>query len=310
MRLVKFDKALFEHFPNLQAAEVAFIDLSRPDLAPKITIAGIDGALRRSFPIPEGRYAPGWVHWGPGITYDAAQRSIWYLAPLVGLTEFDLDGRVKSEIAFPKASHQIQILPGGSMVLPYSWDAPQDAQLSVIDRSGRVILQWRAKDYVDANTTSRSPAPNQPRSFTATTSAVRTDTGNFFVALAERNMIVKLDSGGQVVWKRDVSIRPHTLVVQGEELLGFSARNPNRLILRNESCRCEKEVLLVEGRSQLDDRTRTLSLQNLGKSMWFTSGVTGLYILNDEGQIFWHLSHDQLTDRPRGFHAAVLIEPH
>jgi hypothetical protein len=78
-------------------------------------------------------------------------------------------------------------------------------------------------------------------------------------------------------------------------------------MLMNADCRCFKKVVVNEampGKSS----TRSLSLQYLGKGLWFTSGVTGLYILNDEGKIFWKLEHEGLRGRPIGFHAAVIYD--
>lgn len=102
-----------------------------------------------------------------------------------------------------------------------------------------------------------------------------------------------------------MKIRPHTLVVHGEKLIGYSARLPNRLHLFSKSCDCYKEVILEE---VLDGKpeTRTLSLQRIGEGLWFTSGVNSLYILDDDGKIHWKLQHDLLRGRPKGFHAAVI----
>ena len=307
IKVVTFDETLLATLPKLANAQVAFVDLSKSRSAPQITLASMRGELLRSIPIPAGRFAADWVHWGPGISYDATRRTLWYLGPKVGLTEFDMEGAVKTEIAFPKASHQIQIRPDGTLVLPNSWDTADDAQVSVIDRSGKTVFQWYGRDYVNGNTTSSSVARAQPRSFTATTSALQTEAGNYFVALAQRNMIVKLNAAGVVTWKQDVSVRPHTLVVSGDELIGYTARGPNRLLLRNEACSCFKEVFLKEGEGGRDDGERTLSLQSLGNGLWFASGVSALHIINDEGKVFWKLEHETLRGRPIGFHSAVLI---
>jgi hypothetical protein len=222
------------------------------------------------------------------------------------LTKFNLNGEVLKKIDFPKGSHQIQITPEGTFVLPFSWDTDKDAQISELDESGQILFQWKGKDFVEKFSHANSVASTQPKSYTATTSAVKTSTGNYYLSTAQKDLIIKVNKFGDVISKIDVSTRPHTLVVDGEDLIGYSARSPNRLMLMNTECRCFKKVVideLIPGKSP----TRSLSLQHLGKGLWFTSGVTGLYILNNEGKIFWKLEHEGLRGRPIGFHAAVLF---
>jgi hypothetical protein len=238
--------------------------------------------------------------------YDVKKQSIWFLSPQVGLTEFNVKGEALQKINFPRASHQVQITPEDTWVIPYSWDTKEDAQVSEIDINGKVLFQWRGKDFVEKSAHANSVAPTQPRSYTATTSAVKTSAGNYYLSMAQKDLIIKINKDGEVLWQQEVSTRPHTLVVKGDTLVGYSARSPNRLILMNDDCHCFKEVVideLIGGKMS----TRSLSLQYLGKGLWFTSGVSALYILNDEGKIYWKLEHDGLRGRPIGFHAAVLF---
>jgi hypothetical protein len=306
LKVIEFDKGLLAELSYLQSAKIAFIDLSAKKLGPKITITNLDGSLIESFSIPSDRYSADWTNWGPGISYDVKKQSIWFLSPQVGLTEFNLKGQALQKINFPKASHQIQITSEGTFVMPYSWDTEEDSQISEVDANGKVLFQWRGKDFVSKFAHANSVAPTQPSSYTATTSAVKTGTGNYYLSMAQKNLIIKLNKAGEVIWRQDVSTRPHTLVVKDDGLIGYSARFPNRLVLMNDDCHCFKEVVIDEpigGKAP----TRSLSLQYLGKGLWFTSGVTALYILNDEGKIYWKLEHDGLRGRPIGFHAAVLL---
>lgn len=306
LKVIEFDKALLAELPGLQNAKIAFVDLSAKNLGPKITITNLGGDLLESFSIPPDRYSPEWTNWGPGISYDVKKQAIWYLSPQVGLTEFNLKGEALQKINFPNASHQIQITSEGTFVMPYSWDKEDDFQVSELDANGRVLFQWRGKDFVNKSAHANSVAHTQPSSYTATTSAVKTSVGNYYLSMSQKNLIIKLNKVGEVIWRQDVSTRPHTLVVKDDELIGYSARLPNRLVLMNEHCHCFKEVVLDEmigGKTS----TRSLSLQYLGKGLWFTSGVSALYILNDEGKIYWKLGHDGLRGRPIGFHAAVLF---
>jgi hypothetical protein len=306
LKVIEFDKGLLTELPNLQNAKIAFIDLSAKKPGPKITITNLEGELLESFSIPSDRYSPEWTNWGPGISYDINKQSIWFLSPQVGLTEFNLKGEALKKINFPKASHQVQITPEETWVMPYSWDTKEDAQVSEVDINGKVLFQWRGKDFVEKSAHANSVAPTQPRSYTATTSAVKTSAGNYYLSMSQKDLIIKINKDGEVLWQQEVSTRPHTLVVKGDTLVGYTARSPNRMILMNDDCRCFKEVTVDEmigGKT----RTRSLSLQYLGKGLWFTSGVSGLYILNDEGKIYWKLQHEGLQGRPIGFHSAVLF---
>jgi hypothetical protein len=306
LKVVTFDKALLSELSNLQNAKIAFIDLSAINLGPKITVTNLDGNLLESFSIPSGRYSPQWTNWGPGISFDAKRQAIWFLSPQVGLTEFSLTGNVLKKINFPNASHQIQITAESTFVMPYSWDTEEDAQVTEVDMNGGVLFQWKGKNFVEKNAHANSVAHTQPPSYTATTSAVKTSAGNYYLSMAQKDLIIKINNAGEVIWQQNVSTRPHTLVVKDDTLIGYSARSPNRLLLMNENCRCFKEVGIDEpigGKAP----TRSLSLQYLGKGLWFTSGVTGLYILDDTGKIYWKLQHDSLRGRPIGFHAAVLF---
>ena len=306
LKVIEFDGALLTKLPTLQSAKIAFIDLSAKKAGPKITITNLEGSLLESFPIPSDRYSPEWTNWGPGITFDAKRQTIWFLSPQVGLTEFSFKGEVLKKISFPNASHQVQITPEGTFVMPYSWDKAEDSQVSELDMNGKVLFEWKGKNFVEKFAHANAVAATQPSSYTATTSVIKTSAGNYYLSMSQKNLIIKLNRTGEVIWQQSVAIRPHTLVVNGDSLRGYSARSPNRLMLLNDGCNCFKEVVINEvigGKAS----TRSLSLQYLGNGLWFTSGVTGLYILNDAGKIYWKLEHDGLRGCPIGFHAAVLF---
>ena len=306
LKIIEFDKQLLAELPNLEVSKIAFIDLSAKKQGPKVTITNLNGHLIESFSIPSDRYSSSWTNWGPGISFDIKNKSIWFLSPQVGLTEFTLSGQVLNKISFPNASHQIQITAERTYVMPYSWDTSDDFQVSEIDEKGGVLFRWKGKDYIEKFAHDNSVAHAQPPSFSATTSAVKTKNGNYYLSMSQKNLIVKLNKSGGVIWTKKVSTRPHTLVVKDDDLVGYTARMPNRLVLFNERCACFKEVLIDEAIGGKAN-TRSLSLQYLGKGFWFTSGVTGLYIVNDEGKIYWKLEHEGLRGRPIGFHAAVLF---
>jgi hypothetical protein len=307
IRTTILDDTRFRTNEAITRKRIAFIDLSASQSTPQIVVVNLNGEVLSRFSIPQSRFLPNWIHWGPGITFDKKRQTIWYLAPKVGLTEFDLAGNVIQTLNFAKASHQIQRTDGGGFVLPYSWDEQTDSQVVELDPHGTVLWSWRASEYLKSNPTSISVAPAQPASFTATTSAIKTSQGNFFLSLSQRNLILKVNSNGEVIWSQTVSIRPHTLVVDGDDLIGYSARNPNRVVLKNKDCECFREIVIEEilpGQA----RTRTLSLQYIASDIWFTSGVDKLYLISDQGKILWQLTHDGLKGRPTGFHSAVIFD--
>lgn len=291
--------------PDRDRMRIAFIDLS--DLArPRVTVVKLSGEVTSSFPLPPTAYDPAWVHWGPGIQYDRHANELWVLFPQVGYTAFTVDGRPLAQVPLPSASHQIQILGNGHLVSPYSWDRADDAQVVEVTREGRVAWSWHARDFVNTLDVPQAPAAGQPPSYTATVSAVKTPAGQYWVALAQRNVIVRVDAEGRVIEKRVVRERPHTLVVEGEALVGYSLRDPNRIVVHNEACDCMREYSVPEalpgGR-----RTRSLSLQRVAPRLWFVSGVTALYLITDDGETIWRLRHAALNGRPQGFHSAVVF---
>lgn len=292
--------------PDQHPVRIAFIDLS--DLArPGVTVVKLSGEVVSSFALPASAYDADWIHWGPGIQYDRPANALWVLFPRVGYTAFALEGRPLTRVPFPSASHQLQILDNGHFVSPYSWDRPADAQVVEVTREGRVAWSWHARDFVNALDIVQSPALGQPQSYTATVSAVKTPGGHYWVALAQRNVIVRVDAEGRVIERHVARERPHTLVVEGESLVGYTLRDPNRVVVRNEACGCMREYPVHEalpgGR-----RTRSLSLQKVAPGLWFVSGVTGLYLMTDDGDIVWRLRHAALNGRPQGFHAAVVFK--
>ena len=301
------DEVRFSNASFLVNKKLAFVDLSDLKVGPQIVVVNIKGKVLSKFPIPPSRFSVDWIHWGPGISFDSKRRSIWYLAPKVGLTEFDLDGNMKGFIDYPNASHQIFHTNEGGFVLPFSWDSEQDYQLSELDANGNLLFGWRAAGYVNSHEFSVSIAHRQPKSFTATTSAVKTSKGNYFLSLSQMNRILKISQQGKLLDVINVSIRPHTLVVEDDELIAYSARDPNRIVLKSKTCDCFKEIVLEEslpGKA----RTRSLSLQSLGSGIWFASGVDRLYIVDELGKVIWLLKHENLKGRPNGFHSAVVFE--
>ena len=122
------DEPLFKKTEVISNKKIAFIDLSELQLGPHIVVVDLKGQILSRFPIPRLRFDSEWINWGPGITFDKTRQTIWYLAPKVGLTEFDLAGNISQTINFSKASHQIQRTDSGGFVLPYSWDERKDNQ--------------------------------------------------------------------------------------------------------------------------------------------------------------------------------------
>lgn len=202
LKLMEFDKTLLESLPTLKNSKVAFIDLSAGKLGPKITMTNLAGELLHSFQVPIERYSSDWTNWGPGISFDPENKTLWFLSPQVGLTEFNMAGNVLRKIDFPKASHQMQITADKTFVIPYLWDTESDAQVSEIDVNGKVLFQWKGKDFVNKFANTNSIADNQPKSFTATTSAVKTDMNNYYLSLSQKDLILKLNNKGEVVWKK------------------------------------------------------------------------------------------------------------
>lgn len=291
--------------PDRDRIRIAFIDLSELH-RPRVTVVALSGEVKSALDLPPSAYDPDWTHWGPGIQYDRQAHGVWVLFPHVGYTGFTLDGRALGHVPYRAASHQIQILDNGHFVSPYSWDRAEDAQVAEIARDGRLVWAWHARDFIEKLDTPQSPAAGQPPSYTATVSAVKTPAGHYWAALAQRNVIVRIDGDGRVVERHNVRDRPHTLVVDGEALVGYTLRDPNRVVVRNEACGCFREHALPEalpgGR-----RTRSLSLQKVAPRLWFVSGVTGLYLMTDAGDVVWRMRHAALNGRPQGFHAAMLF---
>ncbi|MFN0000857.1 MAG: hypothetical protein ACKVP1_18350 [Burkholderiaceae bacterium] len=126
-----------------------------------------------------------WAHWGAGIAFDAEHRSLWYLAPKVGLTEFNLADEVQRVIDYPTASHQIQITKERTFITPYSWDATLDPKVTEFDENGRVLFSWNGAGRLASLRKNETVARGQPPSYTATTSAVKTARGSYYLSLSQ-----------------------------------------------------------------------------------------------------------------------------
>lgn len=309
---VVVDRSLETLLPEYKKFQVAFLDLSNGRRIPKITVADITGRIIHSFEIPKERFHADWTHWGAGIAFDAEHRSLWYLAPKVGLTEFNLAGEVQRVIDYPTASHQIQITKERTFITPYSWDATLDPKVTEFDENGRVLFSWNGAGRLASLRKNETVARGQPPSYTATTSAVKTARGSYYLSLSQWNKILKISPAGEITDEISVSVRPHTLVVSGEELIGYTARQPNRAFVRNVECNCLKEIELTEGLPGDDrngpDSARSLSLQRLNDDVWFLSGNRGLYLFTSAGKRLWTLEHEGLQRRPISFHAAVFFK--
>jgi hypothetical protein len=291
--------------PEVDRVRIAFIDISRQG-RPAVTLTNLKGEQISSFLLPLNSHDPEWVQWGAGIQFDTVASVIWVLFPQVGYSGFSLNGDFVASVLHPRASHQIQILSNGNFVSPFSWDTPTDPQVIEISRKNTILWQWHAREFVETLDALQSPALRQPQSYTAAVSAVKTSLGHYWVALAQRNVIVKLDSTGTVLESRIVRERPHTLVVEGEDLVGYTLRAPNRMVIHNSKCNCMREHVLYEALPGKRS-TRSLSLQRVAQGLWFISAVSGLYLMTEDGDIVWRLRHSGLNGRPQGFHSAVFF---
>jgi hypothetical protein len=304
LHVIEYSK-MFKDSKIAGKLKIAFIDLSDLRAGPQVVIANLNGEVLRRIVVPADRFNKSWTNWGPGITVNTRKNSLWVLFPNVGLTEFDLStGKQIGKLEVPLVSHQIQITKDETFVMPFSWDKPDDAQLVEVAKDGGVIFEWRADNRLNNISHMEVPAYGQPPSYTATTSAKKLANGNYVIAMAQKGLILEIDKSKNIVKSQNVSTRPHTLVTSGSEIIGYSARSPNRIIIKNKACGCFKEIPIEE---QLGGKAsaRTLSLENIDDGLWFVSGVLHLYIISETGEILWKLSHDGLKGRPVGFHSAV-----
>ena len=68
-----------------------------------------------------------------------------------GVYEFDRQGNQQSFIKTPTLTHDIHVDDNGVMTFAHSWSNEREPQAFQVDKTGKVLWQWNAKKFINAN---------------------------------------------------------------------------------------------------------------------------------------------------------------
>ena len=295
---------------NVNGVRIAFLDVSDLDFI-YLTEILLDGTVVSRVPlVPNTLALEEKVR--ETIYYRKSSDSYFLGWHGKGVYEFDRLGKQLNFIETPPLTHDIFVDEVGLMTFAHSWSGEDEPQAFQVDKAGKVVWRWNAKQFIKSNKFKKAVNRKEPENFAAATSAVPLGDDLIAVTLSAWNVIAIVNKkSGKVVEYIVDTRRPHSVVSDGEKVIGYTSRSmsglrkhgpTNSLVAYN----AEKKMFS----RAFADGIKSLDLQSLGNGLWLLPNGPDIKIMDGDGVIYWQLdiANYLLLDSPRySFSNAILI---
>jgi len=243
----------------------------------------------------------------PGFDVEPlANDNILLVLPRKGVIEIDRRGNTVWEYSDPNVSHDADRLPNGNTLVVFgNNDELEDAQVKEVDRDGRIVWSWHAKDHFD-----RKPFNEvYNQGWTHANAASRLSNGNTLISLRNFHLIVEVDPGGDVVRPIGKGILRHqhdpVMLDNGNVLIADHTRPQSAIELdpaTNE---------IVWSYEMTDSSTWPVrDADRLPNGNTLITGTTKIVEVTPDGEVVWQLSLKGATFKgregaARGFYKAT-----
>jgi hypothetical protein len=284
-----------------------FADNHNPD-KPRIIEVNMRGGIVWEYIIPshlKHYNNPGFdVEWLPN-------NNILFLLPRYGVFEIDRNGKVIWSYLDGKVSHDADRLPNGNTLVVWGGrDEIGDAQVKEINKEGKIVWSWRAKDHFY-----KLPYKDIYREgWTHTNAAQRLPNGNTIISLRNFHLVVEVNPQGQVVRTIGEGIfhnQHDPEILPNGNILVANQRVPHRAIeiepftgrIVWQSTGFERENAPVRDADRLPNGNTLIT------------GSTRIVEVTSDGEIVWQLRLKDKTfgreeSRTLGFYKAERIKLH
>ena len=287
---VNFNLTIFEQ-EDLRASlgdignfRISFIDQSENN---DISISEItlDGKVKKRIPIDQKKVNVK-IKSARRVALDFQKITKNYIVawPDRGITFYKRDGFEGLHIPFPKITHDIQISDDDILTFANAWSQREEPQAYQINTAGEILWSWNAADFIDDNNFKKRVNRREPPNFAAATSAVDLGNGQIAVTLSAWGVIALVDRETKLARTLIQDIRPHAVVVRDGDVIGYTARKPNTIVIKPEG-KQDFVRIPVGGIKSLD-------LQYLGRNLWLTPTGPTLKIVHADSRVLRQIEID------------------
>lgn len=229
-----------------------------------------------------------------------------------GVYEFNRQGNQQSFIKTPPLTHDIHVDDNGVMTFAHSWSNEREPQAFQVDKTGKVLWQWNAKKFINANKFKKSENRKEPENFAAATSAVPVGKDKVAVTLSAWNVVAIVDKkSNKVVKYISDTRRPHSVVVSNNQVIGYTSRSMSGLRKHGAG----NSLVVYDDKHKMFSRTfadgvKSLDLQYLGNGLWLLPNGPNILIMDSEGIVYWQIDIENylyLDSARFSFTNAILI---
>jgi hypothetical protein len=122
-----------------------------------------------------------------------------------GIFEFDRSGKVVWSHRTAKVTHDADRLENGNTIYVFGFDSEDDAQVTEISATGKIVWEWRGKSFLAGQQRYEAPPPmrrfEKIYSYAHTNAVTRLSNGNTLVSLRNFHMVVEVAPTGEIVWR-------------------------------------------------------------------------------------------------------------
>jgi len=196
---------------------------------PYIVEIDMKGQVRWYYEIPKSILKGCDISRGADIEWLPLDDHFLFVLPYKGVYEINREGRIVWSYETNKISHDADRLPNGNTLIVWGWDTEGQAQVTEVSKGGEIVWRWFAEEHLKDIYRPTSYSAGKGGYFHAN-SASRLNNGNTLISLKDFNMVVEVNSAGEVVWSIDNLTMVHDPEVLSNGNLLLSVRLPDRTI--------------------------------------------------------------------------------
>ena len=298
-----------EQFPVVTAApsglgqaHVAFVDAVR---SKRVVEIDRNGNVVWQCSLVGSQFGSDELQRGADLEWIAADDTFLVTVPFSGIFRIDRQCRIVWQHRTKRVSHDADLLANGNVLYTFAWDEPSDLQVVEIDRAGRTVWSWQARDRIDPSwrgSTTDSAGGDRSgdrgagrrggagsgqgggrgEGFTHTNAVVRLPDGDTRVSLRNFGRVVRVGPDGNVKWASGHIQRVHdpSLLPDGRLV---AAEHGRMTVVALGSGR--RDTIFANGIGIKPIRT----VEQLGNGNFLVTGGEDIVEIDGNGTVLWHV---------------------
>lgn len=227
-----------------------------------------------------------------------------------GFYEINRSGEIIWSLADPRASHDVDVLANGNLLVTYTWAAQGEPLAAEIQRDGTPVWEFHGMNLF--NKAKYEGFLDELGAWAHVNSIERLKNGNTVITIRNFNAMVEVDSQGAVVdvFRTDARKTKHSLASKGllrgsrphgltrkpdEDQVTVVLRGPNRVVTYD--LKQNKIVRAWWGEGVTGNLRKVRSVLPLPEGHWLMTSPASLFEIDADNRVVWMYTPDLHTDR-------------